>query len=63
MEGVQEELKRTAGVYQFNNKKRQKEEEYLEMEREKLLKKMEEHKKRLNVTIHPITLILREKKN
>jgi hypothetical protein len=29
MEGVGEELKRTAGVYQFNNKKRLKEEEYL----------------------------------
>ena len=33
MEGVGEELKRTAGVYQVNNKKRLKEEEYLEMER------------------------------
>jgi hypothetical protein len=33
MESVQDELKRTAGVYQFNNKKRQKEEEYLELER------------------------------
>jgi hypothetical protein len=63
MSSVQEELKRTAGVYQFNNKKRQKEEEYLELERDKLKRKMEDHGERLKVTIHPITLVLRDKRS
>jgi len=63
MEIIREELVRTAGVYHLNNKKRQKEAQLLEIEREKIKKNMEAHKERLNVTIHPITLVLKEKQS
>jgi hypothetical protein len=63
MEIIKEELVRTAGVYHLNNKKRQKEAQLLEIEREKIKKNLEGHKERLNVQIHPITLVLKEKKN
>ena len=62
MELFKDELLRTAGVYQLNNKKRQKEEQLLEIEREKIKKNREAHQERLNIAIHPITLVLKEKK-
>lgn len=63
MEILRDELVRTAGVYHLNNKKRQKEEQLLEIERDKIKKNLDVHKERLNISIHPITLVLREKKN
>ena len=50
---------RTAGVYHLNDKKRQKEAQLLDIEREKIRKNLEVHRERLNVSINPITLVLK----
>jgi hypothetical protein len=48
-------------VYEINNKKRAKEEELLVIERQKIEQELEKHKKRLEVPVQPITLVLKER--
>ena len=61
MSTLHEEYIRTSTVYEINNKKRAKEEELLVIERQKIEQELEKHKKRLEVPVQPITLVLKER--
>lgn len=63
IETVSEEFERTSKVLEMTNRKRQKEEELLKLERDRMAKELDCHQERLTAfTIHPITPILKQKK-
>ncbi len=61
MSTLHEEYIRTSTVYEINNKERAKEEELLVIERHKIEQELEKHKKRLELPVQPITLVLKER--